>query len=456
MEHMVHHIHFIGIGGIGVSGVAQLALKKGVRVSGSDIRASAITDKLAGTGARIFIGHAAENILGADLVVYSSAIRPDNPEMVAARTQRIPVKKRAVYLSDLMAQMTVVTISGAHGKTTTSSLASKLLFDAGLCPTVAVGGILLEDGDNAKCGESRFFVAEADESDGTFLCYTPTYSIITNIDHEHMDFYKTYDNLLQSFAAFVSQTKKEGCVIYCQDDPVLTSIVAKGNARSISYGFGEGADLCVREVRMEAAAFSFTCLKNKKEIGEFSVSLVGRHNVANTMAVIALGLELGIQVPQIQKALRAFKGVERRFQVKFENEAIQIVDDYGHHPAEIAATIAAAKACLRKRIVIVFQPHRYSRTQSLLDRFSRAFGGCDALLVTDIYGAGEDPVDGVTSQFLISKIRAEEPSLDVDYVAKDSILTRLRSIARPGDMVLFLGAGDITKVCDAFVGMVRA
>ena len=211
---MNQHIHFIGIGGIGVSGLAQLALKKGDQVTGSDVKASAITRKLTDMGARVFIGHRAENIQGATLVVYSSAIRPDNPEMVASRTQRIPVKKRAEFLSDLMADKTVITITGAHGKTTTSSLAAKLLIAVGLCPTVAVGGILREDGDNAKCGESRFFVAEADESDGTFLCYTPMYSIITNIDHEHMDFYKTYDNLLHSFGAFVSQTKKNGCVIY--------------------------------------------------------------------------------------------------------------------------------------------------------------------------------------------------------------------------------------------------
>jgi UDP-N-acetylmuramate--alanine ligase len=265
-----------------------------------------------------------------------------------------------------------------------------------------------------------------------------------------MDFYKTYDNLLHSFSAFVRQTRKEGCVFYCADDPVLTSIVVKGGVRAVSYGLSKESDVTADRIRVEACRSSFVCQTRGREVGAFSLGLMGRHNVVNALAVIALGIELGIDGKQIQSALASFKGVERRFQVKYEDPHIQIVDDYGHHPTEIAATIAGAKACLRDRVVVVFQPHRYSRTQALMDRFAQSFIECDSLLLTDIYGAGEDPVDGVTAHALIAKIRSQQPNLAVDYVPKDMIVTRLQTLVRPNDLVLFLGAGDITKVSDEF------
>lgn len=442
-------IHFIGIGGIGVSGIAQLAIKRGDHVSGSDLKESAITRKLASMGARIFIGHDGAHIKGADLVVYSSAIRSGNPEMVAARQGNIPVKRRAEFLSELMGDKKVVTITGAHGKTTTSSLSAKLLASAGLHPSVVVGGILLEDGDNAKSGDSSYFVAEADESDGTFLCYSPTYSIITNIDYEHMDFYKTYDNLLKSFSTFVGQTKKGGCVFYCYEDEPLREIVEKSGFRKVSFGFSSDADFTAQNISLSKCHLLFTPLRRGKPLGEISLGLMGRHNVLNALAVIALGFELGIDFDKIKKALADFKGVQRRFQVKYEGRDVLIVDDYAHHPTEIAATVEAAKICPRSRLVVVFQPHRYSRTQLLLDQFAKSFIKSDYLVVTDIYGAGEEPIEGLTSRNIIDRVK-QETAVPADYVSKDRLLEHLKNSIRKDDLVLFLGAGDITKISDEF------
>ena len=446
---MKRHIFFIGIGGIGVSSIAQLALKKGDLVSGSDKNESVLTRKLAAAGAHVFIGHKAEHIKGVDLVVYSSAIGEDNPERTAARAQRIPLKKRAEFLCELMSDKKVIAITGAHGKTTTSSLAAKLLLSTGLHPTVAVGGILREDGDNAKLGNSPYFVAEADESDGSFLCYEPTYSIITNIDYEHLDFYKTYEHLLKSFSAFVERTKKGGCVFYFHEDKPLSSIVKEANRRSTSFGFSKQADFYPTNISLSQGRLSFLCRNRGRELGEISLGLMGRHNVLNAMAVIALGVELGIGFEKIKEALEGFKGVKRRFEVKYDGKEIFIVDDYAHHPTEIAATIEAAKVCLRRRLIVVFQPHRYSRTKLLMDKFPQSFIKSDYVVVTDIYAAGEEPIEGVTAQVLTDRIREKIP-VPVDYVAKDRIVGHLKAVFQEDDFILFLGAGDITKVSDEF------
>ena len=443
------HIHFIGIGGIGVSGIAHLVLKQGEEVSGSDIKESAITRKLTSLGVRIFIGHRPENIEGADLVVYSSAIQPDNPEMAAARKMGIPIRKRAEFLSELMKDKKVITVTGAHGKTTTSSLASKLLVSAGFHPTIAVGGILCEDGDNAKLGQSDYFVAEADESDGTFLYYTPTYSIITNIDCEHMDFYKTYDNLLNSFSVFVAQTKKEGCVIYYEGDDALKSIIAKSKVRAITFGFSKQADLYPENISLAQCRLGFTCIKDGLKAGEVSLALMGRHNILNALAVIALGFELGLDFDKIRSALIGFRGVERRFQVKYEDRDVLIVDDYAHHPSEISVTIEAAKVCRRSRLFVVFQPHRYTRTKLLMDRFGAGFIKCDKLIITDVYAAGEAPIEGASAQDLAQRVR-QDAKIPVEYIAKENLLDFLKKSVRQDDLVLFLGAGDITKISDEF------
>lgn len=446
---MAKHIHFIGIGGIGVSGLAQLALKRGDSVSGSDVKESAITRKLASLGARIFIGHRAENIRDAELVVYSSAIRTDNPEMIEARQKNIALQRRAEFLNDLMTGKAVITVTGAHGKTTTSSLAAKLLVSVGLEPTVVVGGILREDGDNAKSGESSYFVAEADESDGSFLCYHPMYSIITNIDQEHMDFYKTTDNLLASFGRFVGQTKPEGCVFYCAQDQMLAKIVKEGVGRSVSYGFSSQADYFAENISLAKGRISFMCWHRGERLGAISMNLTGKHNVLNALAVVALGQELEIDFKKIQAAFKEFKGVERRFQIKYEDQDFLVVDDYGHHPTEIQATIEAACACARKRLVVVFQPHRYSRTASLKDQFAVCFSKCDHLVVTDIYAAGEDAIAGVNSSGLVDCIRGRMKA-QAEYVERDKIAEHLQSLVKNGDLILFLGAGDITKVSDEF------
>lgn len=444
------HVHFIGIGGIGVSGIAQLALKHGHEVSGSDLKSSAITQKLSHMGAKVSIGHDAQHVAGADLVVYSSAVRQENPEMKEARRRGIPIKRRAEFLSDLMADKTVVTVTGAHGKTTTSSLAAKLLLTAGLRPTVAVGGILREDGDNMKFGDSHLFVAEADESDGTFLCYTPTYSVITNIDKEHLDYYGTYERLLEAFVTFVGQTKPEGCVIYFRQDPVLDLIVSRSGVRSVSYGFTPEADFYPLNISLARCRISFDCAGGSEILGPVTLNLAGRHNVANALAVVALGRQLGLDFKVIREALEGFKGVERRFQIKYETDDISVVDDYAHHPTEIAATIEAARLCARKRVVVVFQPHRFSRTRLLFDMFPGSFEKSDYLVITDIYGAGEDPLEGVSAQGLVDYVRSAT-GLPVDYVGKEGVIEHLKGRIRKDDLVLFLGAGDITGLSDEFV-----
>ena len=446
---MAQHVHFVGIGGIGVSGVAQLALKQGRQVSGSDLKESSITRRLVREGVKVYLEHKPENIKGADLVVYSSAISSSNPELVAARQSGVPVQRRAEFLSVLMADKKVITITGAHGKTTTSSLAAHLLMSAGLHPTLAVGGILREDGDNAKLGDSLYFVAEADESDGTFLCYRPMYSIITNIDQEHMDFYKTTDNLLGYFSKFVSQTEKNGCVFYCFEDEVLKNIVQTSSVRNTSYGFSPQANYYAQDILLDKCRISFSCLKEGHVLGEVTLGLMGRHNILNALSVVALGQELGIDFKMIQKALANFKGVERRFQIKYENKNFLVVDDYGHHPTEIAATLAAAKLCGRRRLVVVFQPHRFSRTHLLMDALVRSLAGADVLFVTDIYAAGEKPIEGVNSEQIIDRVQKDSKTT-ASYVPKAEIIAELKKIVQPDDLILFLGAGDITKISDEF------
>lgn len=448
------HIFFIGIGGIGVSGIACLALKRGDRVSGSDIKESSITDKLKTLGAKVFIGHDASNISGADLVVFSSAIADSNPELMAARKSKIPVKRRAEFLSELMTDKKVIAVTGAHGKTTTSSLSAKLLQKAGLNPTVAVGGILHEDGQNAQLGSSAYFVAEADESDGSFLCYAPDISIITNIDFEHMDFYKSFERLLESFSAFIKNTKDKGLVVYFKEDEVLRSLVESSGVRSVSFGFTDEADLYPKDIKLQQCRLSFSCMAKEKCLGVVCANLMGRHNILNVLSVIALGLELGISFDIIKTALADFKGVKRRFQVKYEDKDIFVVDDYAHHPTEIAATIEAAKLCSRKRLLVVFQPHRFSRTKLLMEKFAASFVKSDHVIVTDIYAAGEEPIEGINAQY-ISELIKRDAKVCAEYVPKSDILGYLNSSLRQDDMVLFLGAGDITKVSDEFVERVQ-
>ncbi len=445
---MAKHYHLIGIGGIGMSGIAHLLLKCGEKVSGSDVKSGKNTDTLREMGAEIVIGHRAENIRGAQVVVYSSAISEENPELVLARTLGVPLMKRAEALAELMKNKTVITVAGSHGKTTTTSLVSCLLLEAGLKPTVAVGGVLRNIGSNACMGEGAYFVAEADESDGSFLCYDPAYSIVTNIDREHLDYYKSFDAELDAFRKFLGKTKDDGCIFCCDDDPALKKLLAGIKKKCILFGLTERAHIYPRTVEFKGLSSEFDCYYRKKMIGKFYLSLGGRHNVSNALSVIALGLELGIDIEVIKRTLRTYKGAGRRLEIKFSGEHAMLIDDYAHHPTEIRATLAAARQLNAKRLIVVFQPHRYSRTQLLLDEFGRCFSDADYVIVTDIYPAGEQPIEGVTGNRVYEKIREYEPHKEACFLPKDKIAGYLFEILQPGDCIMTLGAGDIVKLCE--------
>ena len=447
-ENLKIRYHFIGIGGIGMSGIARLLLCRGFSVSGSDLKNTPITEELANSGARIFIGHNAENVRGASLVVYSSAIGLDNPEAAQAKISGIPLIKRAEALARLMKDKTVITVSGSHGKTTTTSLVSCLLLEAGLEPTVAVGGILKNIGANARFGQGEYFVAEADESDGSFLYYRPDYSIITNIDREHLDYYGTFELELEAFAEFMRRTPGQGCLICCGDDPNLRSLLRDSKAKRIFFGLGRDNDIYAGQISFTGLSSEFDCFYKGQLIGRFELALGGEHNISNALSVVALGLELGIDIAAIKKTLSGYKGAGRRLEIKFQGVQAMVVDDYAHHPTEIKATLEAAKKLSPKRMIVIFQPHRYSRTKLLLNDFAGAFDAADCLIITDIYPAGEQPLEGVSAKNIFYKIRERAGKKEIFYLPKDKIRPHVLAMLEPGDLVMTLGAGDITKVGD--------
>ncbi|NTV28470.1 MAG: UDP-N-acetylmuramate--L-alanine ligase [Candidatus Omnitrophica bacterium] len=444
------HYHFIGIGGMGMGNLALLMLAKGYKVSGSDLKESELTQKLRDAGARISIGHDIRNLEGADCVVYSSAVKTTNPEMFYAVSQHLPVLKRAELLAQLVNNEVGITVAGAHGKTTTSSMASLLLINAGLKPTTFVGGIVNHGGYNANLGIGRHIVAEVDESDGSFLYFAPHFSIITNIDFEHVDYYHTFEKIREAYAMFVERTVPDGVLIACGDDANLRSILSTGGRRYVTYGFGEDNDWTAREIHCDANGSSFDCFQRGKFLARFSLTIPGKHNVLNSLAVVALGHELKIDLPVIQETLRVFDGVKRRFQRKGEIGGIMVVDDYGHHPTEIAATLQTARTLDRRRVITAFQPHRFTRTRFLMDEFAGCFSLTDHLVLTDIYAASEKPIEGITAEKLLEKIREKRPD-NLEYVAKEGVVERLLALAKPGDLVLTLGAGDVTHFSDEFV-----
>jgi UDP-N-acetylmuramate--alanine ligase len=395
----------------------------------------------------VYVGHDAANIQDADLVVYSSAISAENPEIIEAKRRNIPVIQRAAMLATLMQDKKVITVTGAHGKTTTTSLIAHLLLEAGLSPTVAIGGILRNLDSNAYLGRSDFFVAEADESDGSFLCYRPDYSIITNIDFEHLDYYKSFDNLLLNFGKFLDNTKENGCVWCCGDDAHLKKLLANYKKRSILFGLSQNADIHPANITLEGLSSSFDCFYNNKAVGRFSLSLGGEHNIVNALSVIGLGLELGITLENIKKALSTFKGAKRRLEIKLDSDKVRIMDDYAHHPTEIKATLFALRSLKRRRTIAVFQPHRYSRTKLLFPEFGKSFDLVDSIIITDIYPAGEKPIENVSASLIVDAIR-EHGHRDVRYLPKEGIVAELLKTAQPGDLIITLGAGDITKISD--------
>ena len=451
---MNKHIHFIGIGGIGMSGIARILIKKGVKVSGSDVKDSRTLEELRKSGCEIHVSHDASNVTGADLVVYSSAIKEDNPEMQEARRRGITVVQRAKMLSDLMKDKTVITVTGAHGKTTVTSLMAHLLIEAGLSPTVATGGILRNLDSNAYFGTGEYFVAEADESDGSFLYYKPDYSVITNIDYEHLDYYGNFANILDKFRQFLDNTKEKGCVFCCGDDPNLRSLLKAYRKRFLLFGFSPDFDIYADRIEIAGLASEFDVFWKKEFLERFHLSLGGRHNISNALAVIAVALELGVGLRIIKKALSTYEGTLRRLQVKLDFNNILLVDDYGHHPTEIKATLSALSYLGRARVVVIFQPHRFSRTKFLLEEFGKSFNLADSVYVTDIYPASEKPIEGISGALVAEKIK-NSGHKDAHFLPRTEIVEHVIKDARAGDLILTLGAGDITRICDELAEAIK-
>ena len=445
-------IHFIGIGGSGMSGIAEVLINQNYDVSGSDQAKSPITDHLESLGAEIYFNHKSENVLDKQVVVVSSAIRDNNPEVKAANERMIPVIPRAEMLAELMRMKYGIAIAGTHGKTTTTSLVATVLAGGNLDPTVIVGGKIKNMGGHAKLGQSKFLVAEADESDGSFLRLSPTVSLVTTIDPEHMDYYHTMQNMKSAFLEFLNKVPFYGSSIICMDDPNLQSLLPKVKKRTITYGLKTQADYTAREISINNLKTSFTVFYHGKKLGRVSSESLGNHNVNNILAAIAVGMELNIPFSTIANALKSFSGVQRRFEILYQSNSLVIVDDYGHHPTEILATLGTAKMVWpNRKLVVIFQPHRYSRTQLLLEDFYSSFNDADKLILLDIYEAGEKPIEGIDSRQLVKGIR-EFGHKDVDYIEDvDSLIPQLKFSLQPGDVVLTLGAGNIGKLAHKLV-----
>ncbi len=448
-------IHFVGVGGIGMSGIAEVLLNLGYAVSGSDLKESDTTRRLASLGGVISYGHAAQNVREVDVVVISSAVRRDNPEVIEARRRKITVIPRAEMLAELMRLKYGVAIAGSHGKTTTTSMAAHLLAHAGLDPTAVVGGKVNAFGSNAKLGKGDYMVVEADESDGSFLRIPPTIAIVTNIDPEHLDHWRTPEALRRGFVDFVNRVPFYGLAILCIDHPTVQSLLPDVEKRVVTYGESHQADFRAEGIEVDGHSVHFDALRRDEPLGRFEVAMVGRHNALNALAVVALGDEMGLAPDVIREALRTFQGVQRRFTVRGEAGGVTVVDDYGHHPAEVRATLQGAREGFKRRVVCLFQPHRYTRTRDLMAEFATSFNDADVLLLTDIYAAGEDPIAGASAANLADAIRACGHR-DVTLVPRAELARVARERVRPGDLVLTLGAGDITAAGPELLGLLGA
>ncbi len=450
------HIHFVGIGGIGMSGIAELLLNLGYRVSGSDLRSSDITRHLESLGGTVYQGHQADNISGADVVVASTAVASDNPEVAAARNGLIPVVQRAEMLAELMRLKKYgIAIAGSHGKTSTTSLVAAILAEAGLDPTVVVGGkVDCLGGSNARLGDGEFLVAEADESDGSFLKLSSVIEVVTNIDLEHLDYYRDLDHIKETFLRFIGKIPFYGAVILCLDDFNVASLLPQIQRRKITYGLTEQADLYATAIDVHGCVSEFTVYQRGKELGRIRRNSPGRHTIYNSLAAIAVGLELEIEFAVIAKALSRFEGVQRRLQIKGEQQGILVVDDYGHHPTEIRATLDAVRdGWPDRRLVVAFQPHRYTRTQGLFDEFTTAFHRADVLVITDIYAASETPISGVSSEHLLEGIKQHGQRNALYHGDLATLPAYLQNILQEGDLFLTLGAGNITGVGEELLGL---
>ena len=442
------HIHFIGIGGISMSGIAELLLNLGYKVSGSDIKDSAAARRVTNLGGKVFIGHNAENIEGADVVVYSSAVSSENPEIVAANENNIPVIPRAEMLAELMRLKYGVAIAGAHGKTTTTSMVASIVTAADLDPTILIGGRLdIWGGSNAKLGQGDILVAESDESDGSFMALSPAIAVVTNIDREHMDHYGDMDHIRDTFVNFINKIPFYGTAILCLDNEEIQNIIPRLRKRYITYGLTSQADLRAKDIVKNSLSSHFEILHKGESLGRVTVGMPGNHSVLNALAAVGVGLELNIDLKDIKKGLADLGGLARRFQKKGEKNGVLVIDDYGHHPTEIMATLKAAReAWPENRIIIAFQPHRYTRTKELYDRFVLSFNHSDVLIIAPIYPAGEKAIEGVDSSWLSRGIK-DHGHKEV-YLAEnlDGALSLLKEMVKPGDRVITLGAGDIYTV----------
>jgi len=457
----IQRIHFIGIGGIGMSGIAEVLLNLGYQVSGSDLRCSAVTERLAKMGAAIAEGHRGENIAAAEVVIVSSAVPRDNPEVVAAHAQHIPVIQRAEMLAELMRLKYGIAIAGMHGKTTTTSMVAAVLAGGGLDPTVVVGGRVDAMGSNARLGKSHYLVAEADESDRSFLKLSPILAVVTNIDREHMDCYRDMQDVEDTFLQFMDSVPFYGAVIACNDNDDLRRLLTGVRRRTMTYGLREDSDFlisnlqCGRSNESEALSRFRVCYRGR-DLGEFELHVPGAHNVSNATAAIAVGIGLDVRLEDIRSALATFSGVDRRFQMIGTADGVTVIDDYGHHPTEIRATLAAARQCGFARIHVIFQPHRYTRTQLLLDDFATAFRDADSVLVLGIYAASEQPIAGITAELLAERI-TEAGGQEALYVPSFAEAAHLAAAAaKPGDMVLTLGAGSVYQLAPQVLQQLQA
>jgi len=454
----VKNIHFIGIGGIGMSGIAEVLCNLDFSVSGSDLRKSKNTDRLEKVGAKIYEGHAAENVGEAQVVVYSSAVKEDNPEVVLAKEKKIPVIPRAEMLAELMTLKPYsVAVAGTHGKTSTTSMIATILGHAGLEPTTVVGGVVDTLGSNAKLGTSDWFVTEADESDRSFLMLNPTVSVVTNIDKEHMESYKGMDDVVQCFTDFVNKVPFYGACVICLDDPNIQFIIPNIKRRRVTYGMTAQADVSAHNIRYNNNyGTTFNVWKGAEDLGEINLPVPGKHNIYNALAAIVVALEVDIPFKKIVEAFAKFKNANRRFQFKGEAKGITVVDDYGHHPTEILATLSAAKrGSGGKRTVVIFQPHRYSRTQELMDEFALCFNNADVLFVSDIYAASEQPIEGITAEILTENIK-KYGHKNAQYIGNiENAAAQIIESLEKDDLVITLGAGSITRLSDEILETLR-
>ncbi|NOR50382.1 MAG: UDP-N-acetylmuramate--L-alanine ligase [Desulfuromonadales bacterium] len=442
----IQKIHFVGIGGIGMSGIAEVLINLDYQVSGSDLKESDITRRLASLGGTVAYGHRAENLSEVDVVVTSTAVDENNPEVQEAHRRKIPVIPRAEMLAELMRMKHGIAIAGTHGKTTTTSMVATVLSHGGIDPTVVIGGRLDSIGSNAKLGEGEFLVAEADESDGSFLKLSPTIAVVTNVDEDHLDYYSDLDEIRSTFLDFINKVPFYGLVVLCLDDENLQGMIPEVKKRLVTYGLTSQADFQASEIEHQADRTSFLVHCRGEALGRLSIRMPGRHNVLNALAAVAVGMELEMPFASIAEGFQDFGGVQRRFQVKGEAQGIMVVDDYGHHPVEIKATLAAARSGWNRRVVAVFQPHRYSRTEALFDDFVTAFYQADHIVVMDIYAAGEEPRPEVSAEKLADGINSHGHKSCCYTGNLEATIEHLQAVLQPGDIVITLGAGSVWQV----------